>query len=121
MTPESIVGQARRVPPAVWVGVAALGLVWATRRRPSSAIDGGVVMGSEDIQPLSLGGVYNPIGAHAVGLPYDFHHLCPVTWEGGRTKGYPSSSAGVLGMLAAPDPSDDDGYAWLSYGPQRGA
>jgi hypothetical protein len=114
-----LVDQARRLPAYVWVAGAGLGLFWLTRPRPSSAVDGGTVMGSEDIQAMSDAGAYNPMGAHATGLPYELGHLCPVTWTG-RTKSYPTHSSGVVAMMAIPDPADDDGYPWLSYGPQRG-
>jgi hypothetical protein len=119
MTLDHVLSHARRVPAAAWVGVGALGLFWLTRPRPSSAVDGGTPLGSEDIQPASEHGAYNPIGAHALGLPYELGHCCPVTWTG-RTKRYPTNSSGVVSMMAAPDPADDDGYPWLMYGPGRG-
>lgn len=120
MTLDGLISQAQRVPTLVWFAGAAMGLVWLTRPRPSAASDSGHVLGSQDIQAMSDHGTYNPVGAHAFGLPYDLGHLCPVHWTG-RTKAYPHNSHGAIGMLAAPDPADDDGYAWLSYGPQRGS
>lgn len=119
MTVEQLLSRARGAPPALWVGLGALGLIWVTRPRPSSPVDGGYVLGSEDVQPVSYAGAYNPVGAHAPGLPYEMGHCCPVTWTG-RTKAYPTNSSGVVSMMAAPDPQDDDGYPWLMYGPGRG-
>lgn len=119
MTPDQVINKVRAVPPAAWVGAGAVAIWWLTRPRPSSPVDGGYVKGSEDIQPVSGAGAYNPIGAHAPGLPYEMGHCCPVSWTG-RTKSYPMHSSGVIAMMAAPDPADDDGYPWLMYGPQRG-
>lgn len=119
MTPEQLAGRVRAVPAGVWLAAAGVGLFWVTRPRPSAATDGGAVMGSEDVQAVSPAGAYNPIGAHAPGLPYHFGWLCPVDWSG-RVKRYPTQSSGVIAMMAAPDPADDDGYPWLTYGPMRG-
>jgi hypothetical protein len=114
-----VIGRVQALPPAAWVGAGALAVFWFTRPRPSSAVDGGTPLGSEDIQISSAAGAYNPVGAHAPGLPYSMGHCCPVSWKG-RTKAYPTQSSGVIAMMAAPDPADDDGYPWLSFGPQRG-
>lgn len=112
---DAILGQAQRVPTLAWGAVGLAALVWWTRPRPSGP---NTPLGAEDIQVVSTAGAYAPIGAHAVGLPYAYAHLCPVSWSG-RSRTYPDASCGVVGMLAAPDPSDCDGDPRVMYG--RGA
>lgn len=118
MTLDQVVSRARSMPLGVWVGAGAAVLVWMTRPRPSSVRDGQRVLGSEDIQVMSPAGAYNPIGAHAAGLPYELGHLCPIQWSG-RTRAYPAG-AGAVATAAAPGPADQDGSARAEYGPQRG-
>ncbi len=115
MSIDQLLGKARRVPVWGWVAAGAVALAWLTR--PRGAAVPATPPGDEDVQVLPEH--YNPVPAHAPGLPHQLGYLCPVSWSG-RTKAYPRGPYGVVAMLAAPDPADDDGYPWRSYGPGRG-
>lgn len=106
-----------KVPAWGWVAGAGVFLWWATRDRERHGAQV-TPRSDEDIQtgPDTDVPMYNPMGAHHPGMPYELGGMCCPPHPGGRVKQYPQPAAGVMGMLWYPDPQDDDGCAGDTYG-----
>jgi len=108
----------RQAPDWAWAVAGAGALWWLCRPKPRHGATAPTPSGSEEIQ-IRTGPdtpAYNPVGAHAAGLPYELGHLCGVPAQPARAKHYPTNAGGIIAMLAHPDPEDVDQFPWGIYG-----